>query len=89
MNSVGGEFEPKMEKGAMTLDHLERWIAEQNKHFDTRFHHLQENAPNLMNSSIEILESIREASRLIGRKELLDELRYEFSQGGEQADPQA
>lgn len=89
MNSVGGEFEPNKETDAMVLNHLDRWIAAQNTHFDTRFHELQEEAPNLMNSSIEILESIREASRLIGKKELLDELKHEFSQGSNRVDFQA
>lgn len=58
---------------------LAAWIAEQDDRLATAFNSLNENPPTVFNSSLEILEAIREAARLSGRREVLDDLKFEYS----------
>lgn len=81
MSDFGGEVDPLAhEANAGVLSHLNNWISQQDARFSLDLSHLQDTTPNIFDSNLEILKSIREAARLVGRKELLDELKYEFSQ---------
>lgn len=81
MNEFGGEADPlNHEVDPGVLSHLNTWISKQDARFSLEFNNLQDTTPDIFNSSLKILESIRDAAKLVGRKELLDELKYEFSQ---------
>ncbi len=81
MSGYGSEFQSsESEQEAGVLSHLQNWIAEQDMIFTSELNRIQDEVPNILNSNVEILRAIRDAAKLTGRKELLDELKYEFSQ---------
>jgi hypothetical protein len=79
-NTVKTPGEPSTPvENRFTGSDLAAWIAEQDDRLATAFNTLNENPPTVFNSSLEILEAIREAARLSGRREVLDDLKFEYS----------
>ena len=86
MNEVGKVPEISREELEASIDakhntlRLAEWIAEQDERLATAFDNLNRNPPTVFNSSLEILDAIREAARLSGRREVLDDLRFNIHQ---------